>query len=75
MDNEYAGTLMAVACCVGWLQDAHPDTLARHKGAGEIRPHQGGSCSAKTVWDPCVNGSMDHEWDLWVHLFPFSVSL
>jgi hypothetical protein len=27
--NEYAARLMAVACCVGWLQDAHRDILAR----------------------------------------------
>jgi hypothetical protein len=34
VDNEHAATLMAVACCVGWLQDAHLDTVARHNGTG-----------------------------------------
>jgi hypothetical protein len=44
----------------------------RYYSGGIVAP--GGSCSAEAVMDLYVNGSMDHEWDLWAHLFSFSLS-
>jgi hypothetical protein len=41
-------------------------------GGNTVTP--GGSCSAEAVMDLYVNGSMDHEWDLWAYLFSFSLS-
>jgi hypothetical protein len=58
---------------MGWLLDTQSDTAQlRDSGGNTVTP--GGSCSAEAVMDLYVNGSMDHEWDLWAHLFSFSLS-
>jgi hypothetical protein len=56
---------------MGWPRDPKSDTEYHRDSTGRGTP--GGSCSAEAVMDLYVNGSMDHEWDLWAHLFSLSL--